>query len=144
MTSHPGTKTATALCAALCLASTAHAQISQDVVRIGFATDMSGLYSDIDGAGGVEAVKMAIADFGGQVAGKKIELISFDHQNKADIASTKSRELVDVNKVDLLLGGVNSGVGLAMSKVAAEKKTTYISVGAGTARLTNEECTPYT
>ena len=141
----PASHAVLTLCAALCLASTAtHAQISQDTVKIGFATDMSGLYSDLDGAGGVEAVRMAIADFGGQVAGKKIELLYFDHQNKADIASTKSREYVDVQKVDLLLGGVNSGVGLAMSKIASEKKTVYISVGAGTARLTNEECTPYT
>ncbi|AOK21004.1 ABC transporter permease [Burkholderia cepacia] len=120
------------------------AQVPTTPVKIGFATDMSGLYSDIDGAGGVEAVKMAISDFGGQVAGKKIELLAFDHQNKPDVASTRSRELIDVQKVNLLLGGVNSAVGLAMSKIAAEKKVVYISVGAGTARLTNEECTPYT
>ncbi len=122
----------------------AQAQMSNDVVKIGFVTDMSGLFSDIDGSGGVEAVKMAIADFGGQVGGKKIELLTFDHQNKADLASTKAREWIDVQKADMLLGGVNSAVGLAMSKVAADKKTVYISVGAGTARLTNEECTPYT
>ncbi len=141
----PRAKIALSLCAAACLAATpAHAQYSQDVIKIGFATDMSGLYSDIDGPGGVEAVRMAIADFGGQVNGKKIEMLFVDHQNKADLASTKAREWIDVNKVDLLLGGVNSAVGLAMSKVAAEKKTVYISVGAGTARLTNEECTPYT
>jgi branched-chain amino acid transport system substrate-binding protein len=129
---------------ALGLCAQASAQISGDVVKIGFATDMASLYSDLDGPGGVEAVKMAIADFGGQVNGKKIELLTVDHQNKADVASAKSREWIDVNNVDLLLGGVNSGVGLAMSKVAADKKTVYISAGAGTARLTNEECTPYT
>jgi branched-chain amino acid transport system substrate-binding protein len=122
----------------------ASAQISGDVVKIGFASDMSGLYSDLDGPGGAEAVRMAIADFGGEVNGKKIELLVMDHQNKADVAAAKSREWIDVQKADLLLGGVNSGVGLAMSRVAAEKKTVYISVGAGTARLTNEECTPYT
>jgi branched-chain amino acid transport system substrate-binding protein len=122
----------------------ASAQISGDVVKIGFASDMSSLYSDLDGPGGAEAVRMAIADFGGQVNGKKIELLVMDHQNKADVAAAKSREWIDVQKADLLLGGVNSGVGLAMSKVAADKKTVYISVGAGTARLTNEECTPYT
>ncbi len=145
MISSPGAKTALSMCAAICLASTtALAQISEDTVKIGFATDMSGLFSDIDGAGGVEAVRMAIADFGGQVAGKKIELMVLDHQNKPDLASTRSREWIDVQKVDLLLGGVNSAVGLAMSRVAADKKTVYISVGAGTARLTNEDCTPYT
>jgi branched-chain amino acid transport system substrate-binding protein len=130
--------------ATLGLAAPASAQISGDVVKIGFATDMSSVYSDLDGPGGVEAVKMAIADFGGQVNGKKIELLVVDHQNKADVASAKAREWIDVQKVDLLLGGVNSGVGLAMSRVAAEKKVMYISAGAGTARLTNEECTPYT
>jgi branched-chain amino acid transport system substrate-binding protein len=130
--------------ACLGLAAPASAQVSDEVVKIGFATDMSGLYSDLDGPGGVEAVKMAIADFGGQVNGKKIELLVMDHQNKADVAAAKSREWIDVQKVDLLLGGVNSGVGLAMSRVAADKKTVYISAGAGTARLTNEECTPYT
>lgn len=128
----------------IAISSVAWAQISEDVVKIGFATDMAGIFSDIDGPGGVEAVKMAIADFGGQVNGKKIELLVVDHQNKADVGSSKAREWVDVQKVDLLLGGVNSGVGLAMSKVANEKKTVYISVGAGTARLTNEDCTPYT
>ena len=134
---------ATLLCA-LVLPTQASAQISDDVIKIGFATDMSGIYADIDGPGGVQAVKMAIADFGGQINGKKIELLVMDHQNKPDVASAKSREWVDVQKVDLLLGGVNSGVGLAMSKIAADKKVVYISVGAGTARLTNEECTPYT
>jgi branched-chain amino acid transport system substrate-binding protein len=126
------------------LAATASAQVSGNVVKIGFATDMSGLYSDIDGPGGVEAIKMAIADFGGQVNGKKIELLTMDHQNKADVAAAKSREWIDQQGADLLIGGINSGTGLAMSRVAADKKRVFISVGAGTARLTNEECTPYT
>ena len=125
-------------------AAPASAQISGDAVKIGFATDLSGLYSDIDGPGGVEAIKMAIADFGGQVNGKPIELLVMDHQNKADVASAKTREWIDQNGADLLLGGVNSATGLAMSKVAADKKRVFISAGAGTARLTNEECTPYT
>jgi branched-chain amino acid transport system substrate-binding protein len=132
-----------AMLAAGCAAQ-ASAQISGDTVKIGFATDMSGLYSDIDGAGGVEAIKMAIADFGGQVNGKKIELLVLDHQNKADVAAAKAREWIDRDGVDLVLGGINSATGLAMSKVAADKKKVFISVGAGTARLTNEECTPYT
>ena len=125
-------------------AGTASAQISGDVVKIGFITDISGLYSDIDGQGGVEAIKMAIADFGGTVLGKKIELVTADHQNKADIAASKAREWFDQQGVDLLIAGTNSGTNLAMSKVAAEKKKPLISIGGGTARLTNEECTPYT
>ncbi|HTD05470.1 ABC transporter substrate-binding protein [Undibacterium sp.] len=126
------------------LAGPASAQISGDVVKIGFITDLSGLYSDIDGQGGVEAIKMAVADFGGTVLGKKIEVVTADHQNKADIAASKAREWFDRDGVDMLIGGTNSGTGLSMSKVAAEKKKAFISIGAGTARLTNEECTPYT
>jgi branched-chain amino acid transport system substrate-binding protein len=114
------------------------------MVRIGFITDMSGLYSDIDGNAGAEAIKMAIADFGGSVNGKKIELITADHQNKADIAASKAREWFDQQGVDMLVGGTNSGTSLSMAKVAAEKKRPFISIGAASARLTNEECSPYT
>ncbi|WP_343733405.1 ABC transporter substrate-binding protein [Duganella sp.] len=132
------------LAAAACASFAAHAQISGDTVKIGFITDMSGLYTDIDGAGGAEAIKMAIADAGGNINGKKIEFISADHQNKADIAASKAREWFDQQGVDLLIGGTNSGANLAMAKIAAEKKKVFISIGAGSARLTNEECTPYT
>jgi branched-chain amino acid transport system substrate-binding protein len=127
-----------------CGAATAQAQISGDVVKIGIITDMSSLYADIDGAGGVESIKMAIADMKGQVAGKKIELIFADHQNKADVAASKAREWIDTQGLDLLIGGTNSGTNLAMAKIAAEKKKPFISIGAATARLTNEDCTPYT
>ncbi len=123
---------------------TASAQISGDVVKIGFITDVSGLYSDIDGQGGAEAIRMAIADFGGTVLGKKIELVTADHQNKPDIAASKAREWFDRDGVDMLIGGTNSGTSLAMSKVALEKKRPFIAIGAGSARLTNEECTPNT
>ena len=126
------------------LSAPARAQISDDVVKIGFITDISGPYADIDGMGGVEAIKMAIADFGGTVNGKKIELVYADHQNKADIAANKVREWFDAQGVDMLLGGSNSGAGLAMAFVASERKKVYINVGAATARLTNEDCTPYT
>jgi len=125
-------------------AGTASAQVSGDVVKIGFITDISGLYSDIDGNGGAEAIRMAIADFGGTVLGKKIVLVTADHQNKADIAASRAREWFDRDGVDMLIGGTNSGTSLSMSKVAAEKKKVFISIGAGTARLTNEECTPNT
>ncbi len=129
--------------AAACSIS-AQAQVSGDVVKIGFITDVSGLYSDIDGKGGAEAIKLAIADFGGSVLGKKIELVTADHQNKADIASSKAREWFDRDGMDVLIGGTNSGAALAMSKVAAEKKKPIFIIGAGSARLTNEECSPYT
>ncbi len=125
-------------------AGAASAQVSGDSVKIGFITDMSSLYADIDGKSGVEAVKMAIEDAGGKVLGKPIELLSADHQNKADIAASKAREWMDQQGLDMLLGGTNSGTALAMNKVAQEKKKVYINIGAGTARLTNEECSPYT
>ncbi|MBJ7309325.1 ABC transporter substrate-binding protein [Rugamonas sp. CCM 8940] len=134
---------ASALCA-MGLSCAAQAQVSGDTIKIGFITDMSGLYSDIDGQGGAEAIKMAIADAGVVIAGKKVEFVSADHQNKADIAASKAREWFDQQGVDLLIGGTNSGANLAMAKVAAEKKKVFISIGAGSARLTNEECTPYT
>ncbi|MBB3222415.1 branched-chain amino acid transport system substrate-binding protein [Massilia umbonata] len=134
---------ATAICA-IGVSGAASAQVSGETIKIGFITDMSGLYTDIDGAGGAEAIKMAIADAGTVIAGKKVEFISADHQNKADIAASKAREWFDQQGVDLLIGGTNSGANLAMAKVAAEKKKIFISIGAGSSRLTNEECTPYT
>ncbi|MDF3834490.1 ABC transporter substrate-binding protein [Cupriavidus basilensis] len=122
----------------------ASAQVSGDTVKIGYITDMSGLYADIDGPGGLEAIKMAIEDAGGKVLGKPIELVSADHQNKADIAASKAREWMDQQGLDALIGGTNSATGLAMNKVAMEKKKVYFNIGAGSARLTNEECSPYT
>ncbi|MES2760162.1 MAG: ABC transporter substrate-binding protein [Pseudomonadota bacterium] len=134
---------ATAACA-LGMSFSAQAQVSGDTIKIGFITDLSGTYSDIDGNGGAEAIKMAIADMGGMVNGKKVEFVVADHQNKADIAASKAREWFDQQGVDMLIGGTNSGTNLAMAKLAAEKKKVFISIGAGSARLTNEECTPYT
>jgi branched-chain amino acid transport system substrate-binding protein len=129
---------------ALGLGAPASAQISGDVIKIGFITDMSGVYNDIDGPAGVEAIRMAIADMGGNINGKKIEILSADHQNKADIAASKARQWFDQEGMDMLIGGTNSGTSLAMAKIAAEKKKPFIAVGAGSARLTNEECSPYT
>lgn len=122
----------------------ARAQVSGDVIRIGFITDLSGVYADTDGPGGAEAIKMAIEDMGGAIGGKKIELLTADHQNKADVAAAKAREWFDLQSVDMLIGGTNSGAMLAMAKVAAEKKRPLMVVGAGTTALTNEQCTPYT
>ncbi|HXD43199.1 MAG TPA: ABC transporter substrate-binding protein [Ramlibacter sp.] len=128
----------------LAAVSPAQAQISGDVIRIGIITDMSSVYADLDGQGGVEAIRMAIADMGGAINGKKIEVLSADHQNKPDVAATKAREWFDTQGLDMLIGGTNSGTALAMSKVAAEKKKPFIVVGAATSALTNDQCTPYT
>ncbi len=126
------------------VAALAQAQISDDVVKIGFITDISGFYADVDGPGGVEAIRMAISDFGGTVNGKKIEFLYADHQNKADIAASKAREWIDQDHVDMLIGGTNSAAALAMNKVAADKRKPIMVISAGSSRFTNEDCTPYT
>ena len=134
-----------AACALVCAAALpAHAQISGDTIKIGIITDMSGLYSDIDGLAGVEAIRMAVADMGGAINGKKIEVVYADHQNKPDVAAAKAREWFDTQGLDMLIGGTNSGTALAMAKVAAEKKKLFIAIGAATSALTNEQCNPYT
>jgi branched-chain amino acid transport system substrate-binding protein len=126
------------------LSLSAQAQVSGDTIKIGLITDLSGVYSDIDGNGGAEAVRMAIADMGGAINGKKIQFIVADHQNKPDIAASKAREWFDREGVDMLIGGTNSGAALAMAKVAAEKKKVFIAIGSGSAQLTNEQCSPFT
>jgi branched-chain amino acid transport system substrate-binding protein len=113
-------------------------------IKIGIITDMSSLYADIDGPAGAEMVKWAVQDFGGKVLNRPVEVLSADHQNKPDIASSKAREWMDKDGLAMLIGGTNSGTSLAMAKVAAEKKRPFISIGAGSARLTNEDCTRYT
>ena len=128
----------------LSIAAPAQAQISGDTIKVGIITDMSGLYADIDGPAGVEAIRMAVQAMGGNINGKKIEVLSADHQNKADVAAGKAREWFDTQGLDLLIGGTNSGTNLAMAKVAAEKKKVFIAVGAATSALTNEQCNPYT
>ncbi|HEV8017912.1 MAG TPA: ABC transporter substrate-binding protein [Steroidobacteraceae bacterium] len=120
------------------------ARAANDQVVIGDIDDMSGVYADVLGAAGVEAINMAIADFGGSVLGKKITTLSADHQNKPDIGASKFRQWADEDGLTLLLGGSNTGVNIAMAKVAAAKKVPLFVIGAGGASLTNEDCTAYT
>lgn len=117
---------------------------AQDKVKIGFITDMSSLYADVEGKNGALAIQMAIDDFGGKVLGMPIELMSADHQNKADIAASKAREWIDTQGLTMIFGGTNSGTALATAKVASEKKRVYINNGAASSALTNEQCSPYT
>jgi len=112
-------------------------------VKIGFITDMSSLYADIDGPAGAEMVRWAAQDFGGKVLNRPIEVLVADHQNKADVASSKAREWIDKDGLSMLIGGTSSGTAIAMSKVTTEKKRPFIAIGAGSARLTNEDCSPY-
>ena len=113
-------------------------------VVIGDIDDMSGPYADVIGAGGVQALKMAIADFGGKALGQPIEVLTFDHQNKPALGAQKLREWADTDGMTMLLGGSNSGVSLAMSAAAKEKKIPFIAIGAAAASLTGKDCSPYT
>jgi branched-chain amino acid transport system substrate-binding protein len=130
-----------AILACCSLATSAYA--AENKVVIGDIDDMSGVYADVIGPGGVEAAKMAIEDFGGSVLGNKIELLTADHQNKPDLGAQKFREWADRNGLTMVLGGSNTGVSIAMSTIAREKKTPFFAVGAAGASLTGKDCTPY-
>jgi len=120
------------------------AQAAPNKVVIGDIDDMSGPYADVLGAGGIEAIKMAIADFGGTVLGQPIDLLTADHQNKPDIGQQKFREWADTAGLTMLLGGSNTGVSLAMSSADKEKHIPFFAIGAAGASLTGKDCTPYT
>jgi branched-chain amino acid transport system substrate-binding protein len=123
-------------------AGAANAQISGDVVKIGVLTDKSSLYADVAGEGSVVAAQLAVEEFGGKVAGKPIQIISADHQNKADISSNIARQWFDTEGVDAIADLVTSSTALAVQEVARDKvKVTLIS-GAATSRLTGDACSP--
>ncbi|MBI3701632.1 MAG: ABC transporter substrate-binding protein [Afipia sp.] len=132
------------IAAVAAFAGPAHAQtgISDDVVRIGILTDMSGQFSHESGEGSVTAVKMAVEDFGGKVLGKLIDVIVADHQNKNEVAIAKAKEWYDVGKVDMIANLINSSIALAVTNVAQEKNKIAIVNGSGSSRLTNDSCTP--
>ena len=127
---------------ACCAVTTAHAAANK--VVIGDIDDMSGLYADVIGQGGIEAAKMAIEDFGGSVLGNKIELLTSDHQNKPDVGAQKFREWADRDGLTMVLGGSNTGVSIAMATIAKDKKTPFFAIGAAGSSLTGKDCTPYT
>ena len=120
----------------------AHAEISDNVVKIGVLDDMSGPYADIQGPGDVVAVKMAVEDFGGSVNGKPIEVVSADLQNKADVGSAIARRWYDTEKVDAILGLGNSAVALAVQAISQEKDKVAITTAAGSTALTGKACSP--
>lgn len=123
-------------------AGTQTAAISDDVVRIGVLTDMSGQFSHESGEGAVTAVKMAVEDFGGKVLGKPIEVLVADHQNKPDTASALARKWFDVDHVDMVANLINSSIALTVSGLAKEKNRIAIINGSGSSRLTGDACTP--
>jgi len=135
----------TALAAILILTGTAVgvAQVSDDVVKIGVLTDMTGAYSDLAGPGSLIAAQMAAEDFGGKVLGKPIVIISADHQNKPDIASTIARKWFDEDHVDAIADLVTSSTALAVMPVAAEKKRITLLSGPGSSAIEADKCTAY-
>jgi branched-chain amino acid transport system substrate-binding protein len=132
------------LSTALSLAFAGMASADDKVVKIGVLTDNSGLYSDLGGAGSTVAAQMAIEDSGMAAKGWKIDLISADHQNKPDIATNIARQWVDVEKVDIFMDVLNSGVALAVNNAVREKNSIMINTGAATSDLTNAQCSPNT
>src|SRR5215472_5015113 len=133
---------AAGVAAAVMLAAPASAEISGDVVKIGVLNDMSGLYADIGGPGSVEAAQMAIADFGGTVNGKKIELISADHQNKPDVGSAIANQWFDNDGVDAIVDVPTSSVALAVQQIARNKGKVFLISGAASSDLTGKACSP--
>ena len=130
------------LIAALAMSATAQAQIAKDTIKIGVLADMSSLYADLGGPGSTEAAKMAVADFGGTVAGKKIEVISADHQNKPDVGAAIARQWFDQDGVDMITDLTTSSVALAVQEVARAKNKVILINGAASSDLTGKACAP--
>ncbi|HSV21729.1 MAG TPA: ABC transporter substrate-binding protein [Xanthobacteraceae bacterium] len=126
--------------AALLASSSAFAQNTDGVVKIGVLSDMSSLYSDIGGAGSVAAAKLAVEDFGAAAKGMKVEIVSGDHQNKPDIGSNIAGTWFDVDKVDVIVDVPNSGVALAVSEIARQKNKLFLVSGAAASDLTGPKC----
>jgi branched-chain amino acid transport system substrate-binding protein len=120
----------------------ARAQFTGEGVKIGVMNDMSGLYADLSGQGSVEAARLAIADFGGTVNGKKIELVSADHQNKPDVGGAIARQWYDNDGVDAIVDVPTSSVALAVQDVARERKKVFLISGAASSDLTGKACSP--
>jgi branched-chain amino acid transport system substrate-binding protein len=135
-------KLLTTAIATILMAGAAQAEISDDTVKIGYLADMSGTYRDIAGPNGLIALEMAVADFGGQVNGKKIEIVSADDRNSPDVASSTVRRWVDNDNVDMVAGLVASSVSIAVSDILEESGKFGIVSGSAASSITNEHCTP--
>src|ERR1041385_3663175 len=129
---------------ALSLAAAGGALAQDKNIKIGVLTDLSGLYADLGGQGSILAAQMAVEDSGMAAKGWKLDVISADHQNKPDIATNIARQWIDVDKADVLMDVLNSGVALAVNNVVKEKNSVMINSGAATSDLTNAQCTPNT
>jgi len=131
------------LLAAVAVVAFALAQGATAQVKIGILNDQSGLYADYGGKYSVEAARMAIDDFGNEVLGQKIELVTADHQNKPDLGAAIARRWYDSEGVDMIAELTTSSVALAVQELSKEKKKIDIVVGAATSRITGDACTPY-
>ncbi len=125
------------------IATPALAEVSDGKVKIGILNDQSGVYADFGGKYSYEAAKMAVEDFGGKVLDAPIEVVTADHQNKADIASNIARQWYDTAQVDSIMELTSSSVGLAVQALSKEKKKITINTGAATTELTGPQCSPY-
>ncbi|MCP1911874.1 branched-chain amino acid transport system substrate-binding protein [Bradyrhizobium elkanii] len=112
-------------------------------VKIGILNDQSGVYADYGGKYSLEAARMAVEDFGGEVLGQKVEIVTADHQNKPDLATAIARRWYEVENVDMITELTTSSVALAVQELSKEKKKIDIVVGAATSRITGDACTPY-
>src|SRR5215204_1351682 len=129
---------------ALAIAAGTGAYAQDKTIKIGVLTDNSGLYSDLGGAGSTLATQMAVEDSGLAAKGWKIDVVSADHQNKPDIGTTIARQWIDVEKVDIFVDVLNSGVALAVNNLVKEKNAIMINTGAASSDLTNTQCSPNT
>src|SRR5579862_5660375 len=132
------------LSTAISLGAASSAFAQDKTVKVGALSDQSGLYADLGGPGSTLAAQMAIEDSGLTAKGWKIDIISGDHQNKPDIGTAIARQWFDVEKVDVLMDVLNSGVALAVNNVVKEKNSVMINSGAATSDLTNAQCSPNT
>jgi branched-chain amino acid transport system substrate-binding protein len=128
----------------LVAAPSAQAQVSDGVIKIGVLTDMSSLYADLSGQGSVIAARMAVEDFGAAKKGMKVEIISADHQNKADVGSGIARQWLDSDKVDVIVDTPNSAVALAVNQIVKEKGKAFLVSGAASSDLSGKACSPNT
>ncbi|MCP1974744.1 ABC transporter substrate-binding protein [Bradyrhizobium elkanii] len=140
MISRYGWVAASAAILSVAFAAPSHAQISDDAVKIGVLTDQAGLYADAAGPGAVEAVRMAIADFGGKVLGKPIAMVDADHQNKADIGAGIARRWYEQENVDVIVDFANSAVAFAVLELTKQKNKAMLVSSAGSSDLTGKGC----
>jgi branched-chain amino acid transport system substrate-binding protein len=117
---------------------------AQEPIRIGVMNDQSSVYADFQGKGSVLAAQMAVEDYGGKAAGRKVEVVFADHQNKPDVGSVIARKWLDQDGVDLIVDLPNSAVALAVNEVVRQKNKVMIGSGAGTSELTGSKCSPNT